>query len=206
VLHKNRRGAVRVLSENDPIYIRRMRPLLFALVPPFLLFVAACSSAKDRGASPSAPDAPRELTAKPAGGSSGVGPQVVSDSTATPGDGKQSSQKVVLRDRVLIINDVTLQASDSQSVASIDLDLSVQNTGDNDIMNQATFFRLIGAEGDTFGKQYNSSDTFYGTIDAHKSRRGAISFKIPQAATSTLRLLYRPEIPTETAIVPLKVG
>lgn len=130
---------------------------------------------------------------------------MVSDST-TPGGSKHSSQKVVLRDRVLVINDATLQASDSQGVVSIELDLSVQNTGDKGIMNQAAFFRLIGSEGDIFGKQYNSSDTFYGTIDAHKSRRGAISFKIPKAATSTLRLLYRPEVATETAIVPLKVG
>lgn len=187
-------------------YIHRRGQLLFALMSPSMLLVAACSSANDRGATPSASVAPQEFTAKSAGGSPGVGPQVVPDTTATPSGGKNNSQKVVLRDRVLIINDVTLQASDSQGVASIELDLSVQNTGDKDIMNQAAFFRLIGSEGDIFGKQYNSSDTFYGTIDAHKSRRGAISFKTPTAATSTLRLLYRPEIATETAIVPLNVG
>jgi hypothetical protein len=180
--------------------------LLFALMSLFVSLVAACSSASDRGAKPSASVAPQEFTAKSAGGSPGVGPKVVPDTTATPGGGKRSSQKVVLRDRVLIINDVTLQASDSQGVASIELDLSVQNTGDKDIMNQAAFFRLIGSEGDIFGKQYNSSDTFYGTIDAHQSRRGAISFKTPKAAASTLRLLYRPEVATETAIVPLNVG
>ena len=186
-------------------HIRRRRHLLFALMSLFLSLVAACSSANDRGAKPSASVAPQEFTAKSAGGSPGVGPKVVPDTTAPPGSGKHS-QKVVLRDRVLIINDVTLQASDSQGVASIELDLSVQNTGDKDIMNQATFFRLIGSEGDIFGKQYNSSDTFYGPIDAHQSRRGAISFKTPKAAASTLRLLYRPEVATETAIVPLNVG
>jgi len=180
--------------------------LLFALMSPFLLWVAACSSASDRGAKASASVAPQEFTAKSAGGSPGVGPKVVPDTTAPPGGGKHGSQKVVLRDRVLIINDATLQASDSQGLASIELDLSVQNTGDKDILNQAAFFRLIGAEGDIFGKQYNSSDTFYGSIAAHKSRRGAISFKAPKAATSTLRLLYRPEVATETAIVPLNLG
>ena len=178
---------------------RRKNSLLLAVTPALLLFLAACSSGKDQGA-------PREITAKSAGGSAGVGPHIISDSKAQPGSGKYGGQKVVLRDRVLIINDVTLQASDSQGVASIELDLSVQNTGDKDIMNQAAFFRLIGSEGDIFGKQYNSSDTFYGTIDAHQSRRGAISFKTPKAAASTLRLLYRPEVATETAIVPLNVG
>jgi hypothetical protein len=186
--------------------IRRRRNLLFALMSLFLSLVAACSSANDRAAKTSASVAPQEFTAKSAGGSPGVGPKVVPDTTAKPGGGKHSSQRVVLRDRVLIINDVTLQASDSSGVASIELDLSVQNTGDKGIMNQAAFFRLIGSEGDIFGKQYNSSDTFYGTIAAHQSRRGAISFKTPKAAASTLRLLYRPEVATETAIVPLNVG
>jgi hypothetical protein len=184
---------------------RRKSPLLFAMAPAVLLFVAACSSAEDRGARPSAPDAPREITAKSIGGSSGVGPKVVSDSKALPEGGKYSPQKVALRDRVLVINHVTSQSSDGQSVA-IDLDLSVQNTGDNDIKNEATFFRLIGSEGDIFGKQSNASGGFYGTIDARKSRRGAISFKVPEAATATLRLLYRPEVAAEAAIIPLKLG
>jgi hypothetical protein len=173
--------------------------LLVAVTPVLLLFVAACSSGKDQGA-------PREIAAKSAGGSSGVGPHIISNSKAPPGSGKYSIQKVVLRDRVLVINNATLQAIDSQGAASIELDLTVQSTGDNGIQNQAGFFRLIGSEGDTFGNQYNSSDAFYGAIAAHESRRGAISFKAPKAATSTLRLLYRPEVATETAIVPLNLG
>jgi hypothetical protein len=177
---------------------RRKNSLLLA-VTPLLLFVAACSSGKDQSA-------PREITAKSAGGSSGVGPHIISDSKAQPGSGKYSSQKVVLRDRVLVVNNATLQAGGSQGSASIELDLSVQSTGAKGIENQAGFFRLIGAEGDTFGNQYNSSDSFYGAIAAHETRRGHVSFKVPAAATSTLRLLYRPEVPSETAIVPLKIG
>ncbi len=76
---------------------------------------------------------------------------------------------------------------------------------DNSIMNQLTFFQLMGAEGDIFTYQYNSSDDFYGTVSAHSSRNGTIQFQIPRAATSNLRLLYRPEVPTETALVSLGV-
>ena len=170
-----------------------------AVTSAFLLFLAACSSGKDQGA-------PREITAKSAGGSAGVGPHIISDSKAPPVGGKYSSQKVLLRDRELVINDAVLQPSDSPDAASIELDLSVQSTSDKGIENQAAFFRLIGPEGDTFGNQYNSSDSFYGAIAAYTSRRGHVSFKVPKAATSTLRLLYRPEVATETAIVPLKIG
>ncbi len=73
-------------------------------------------------------------------------------------------------------------------------------------MNQLTFFQLMGPEGDTFGYQYNSSDNFYGTIAAHATRSGTIVFQVPIAATSSLRLLYRPEIATETAIILLKIS
>jgi hypothetical protein len=178
---------------------RRKNSLLLAVTPALLLFLAACSSGKDQGA-------PREITAKSAGGSAGVGPHIISDSKAQPGSGKYGGQKVVLRDRVLVVNNATLQAGGSEGSASIELDLSVQSTGAKGIENQAGFFRLIGPEGDTFGNQYNSSDSFYGAIAAHESRRGHVSFKVPEAATSTLRLLYRPEVPSETAIVPLKIG
>ena len=56
----------------------------------------------------------------------------------------------------------------------------------------------MGPEGDTFSYQYNSSDNFYGSIVAHTTRAGTIVFQVPTAATSGLRLLYRPEIATET--------
>ena len=88
----------------------------------------------------------------------------------------------------------------------INLDLAVQNTSDKAIMSQLTFFQSMGPEGDTFGYQYNSSDNFYGTITAHATRSGTIVFQVPTAATSSLRLLYRPEIATETAIILLKIS
>jgi hypothetical protein len=63
----------------------------------------------------------------------------------------------------------------------------------------------MGPEGDTFGYQYNSSGNFYSTIAAHTARRGTIVFQVPTAATSSLRLMYRPEVATETAIILLKI-
>src|SRR5437773_10322499 len=99
---------------------RRKNSLLLAVTPALLLFLAACGSGKDQGA-------PREITAKSAGGSAGVGPHIVSDSKTPAGGGKYSRQKVVLGDRILVINDATLQGSDSQAAVSIELDLSVQS-------------------------------------------------------------------------------
>src|SRR5438270_319792 len=48
-----------------------------------LLSAAACSSGKDRNLS--ATTAPRQVTAKPAGGSAGIGPLTVSNPTSTGG-------------------------------------------------------------------------------------------------------------------------
>ena len=106
----------------------------------------------------------------------------------------------------MIINSVSKQKGLSANSSLINLDLAVQNTGNKAIMNQSTFFQLMGPEGDTFGYQFNSSDNFYGTIAAHTTRAGMIVFQLPTAATSSLRLLYRPEIASETAIILLKIS
>ncbi len=188
----------------------------------FLLLVA-CSSAgsdsnnrntgtgstQDRGSTSSASAVatitPQLVTPKSASGSAGIGPLVISSPTPVPG-GKAGSQQVVLGNRTLIINSVSRQKGASTNSTLIDLDLAVQNTSDKAIMNQSTFFQLMGPEGDTFGYQYNSSDNFYGTIAAHTTRSGTIEFEVPTAATPGLRLLYRPEIAKETAIILLKIA
>jgi hypothetical protein len=72
------------------------------------------------------------------------------------------------------------------------------------VMNDNLFDNITG--GDAFGYQYNSSDNFYGTIVAHTTRSGTIMFQVPTAATSSMHLLYRPEIATETAIILLKIS
>ncbi len=83
----------------------------------------------------------------------------------------------------------------------------VRNASGKVIQNKAAFFQLIGAGGDAFGQQGNSSSgNFYGSISAHASRSGSVEFEIPVAAASNLYLLYRPEIGTETVLTRLTVG
>jgi Domain of unknown function (DUF4352) len=166
-------------------------------------------STQDQGSTRSATAAatltPQLITAKASHGSPGKGPLVISNPTLVPGS-KASSQQIVLGDRTLIINRVSKQKGASTNSTLINLDLAVRNTSDKAIMNQLTFFQLMGPEGDTFGYQYNSSDNFYGAIAAHTTRSGTIMFQVPTAATASLHLLYRPEIATETAIILLKVS
>ncbi len=166
-------------------------------------------STQNQGSTPSAIAAatitPQQVTPKASKGTPGKGPVVISSPTPVHG-GKAGSQQIVLGDRTLIINSVSKQKGASTNSTLINLDLAVQNTSAKAIQNQSTFFQLIGAEGDTFDYQYNSSDNFYGTIAVHMTRSGTIVFQVPTAATSSLRLLYRPEIATETAIILLKIS
>ena len=148
---------------------------------------------------------PQLVTPKSSSGSPGKGPLVISSQTPVPG-GKAGSQQIVLGDRTLIINSVSKQKGASANSTLIDLDIAVHNTSNKAIMNQSTFFQLMGPEGDTFGYQYNSSDSIYGTIAARMTRSGTIVFQVPTGAVSSLRLLYRPEIAAETAIILLKVS
>jgi Domain of unknown function (DUF4352) len=148
---------------------------------------------------------PQLIAPKDTGGSSGKGPLVISSPTMLPG-GKPGTQQIVLGDRTLIIYRVTQQNGASSNFALISVDLTVQNTGPKAILNRSTFFQLIGPEGDAFDYQYKSSDNFYGPIAAYKTRSGTIVFQLPKAATSSLQLLYRPEIAAETVIVRLKIA
>ena len=72
-------------------------------------------------------------------------------------------------------------------------------------MNEASYFQLIGAEGDTFGLQSSATADFFGTIASKFSRNGTIVFQIPTAAIDSLRLLYRSEVATETVFVSLNM-
>jgi hypothetical protein len=168
--------------------------------------LAGCGSARAPVASPSATGgttvAPRVVNATSTGGSAGIGPLVISHPTPVPG-GPAGSEQVVLPDRTLIVNTVTSQPATSAGSVLIDLDLSVRNNSGSTVKNEPTFFQLLGPGGDTFGHQDNSSDTFYGAIPAHTSRRGTIELAVPRAAASGLNLLYRPEIAKETVIVAL---
>lgn len=149
---------------------------------------------------------PHQVPPKANHGLGGKGPVVAAGQTPVPG-GNVGSQQIVLKDRTLIINSISKQQSPTTSSTLVNLNLTVQNTSGNTIKNQSTFFVLMGAEGDTFEYQYNSSDSFYGPIAAHTTRQGSITFQVPTAATTVpLNLMYRPEIVTDTAIVLLKLA
>ncbi|GCE13581.1 DUF4352 domain-containing protein [Tengunoibacter tsumagoiensis] len=135
----------------------------------------------------------------------GQGPIQVATPTLVP-DGSTTTQQIVLGDRTLIIYSANKQKSSSENATLINLDLAIQNTSEQAIKNQATFFQLLGAEGDTFSYQYNSTDDFYGTIAAHATQRGQIDFQVPTGAVKTISLLYRPEDAKETTIIQLKLS
>jgi Domain of unknown function (DUF4352) len=195
------------------MFLQHKKFVLSSVILVSFLLLVACDtsgsgSTQDQGSTRSAPAVtitPRLVTPKSAHGSAGKGPLVISSPTPVPG-GKAGSQQIVLGDRTLIINSVSKQKGPSANSTLINLDLAIQNTSNKAIMNQSTFYQLMGPEGDIFGYQYNSSDTFYGAIAAHTTRAGMIVFQLPTAATSSLRLLYRPEIASETVIILLKIS
>ena len=112
---------------------------------------------------------------------------------------------VTLPDRTLIINDVSKQSGADASSTAIVLMLTIKNTGTKSIMNEVSFFQLIGAEGDTFGLQPSATSSFFGAIGSKSSRSGTIVFQVPTAAIDGLRLFYRSEIATETVFVSLNM-
>ncbi len=196
------------------MFFQHKKLVLGGVILVLFLLLVACDSAGSRSSNgntgtdaitAAATITPRLVTPKAAHGSAGKGPLVISSPTPVPG-GKAGSQQIVLGDRTLIINNVSKQKGASTNSTLINLDLAVQNTSNKAIMNHSTFYQLMGPEGDIFGYQYNSSDNFYGTIAARTTRSGMIVFQLPTAAASRLRLLYRPEIASETVIVLLIVS
>ncbi len=186
-----------------------------ALLAVFLLLVA-CSTADNNNSSTkrsltkssttaSIAITPQMVTSEAVSSTPGKGPLVISSPTMVPG-GKPGTQQIVLGDRTLIIYHVAEHNGADSNSTLISLDLTIQNTSHKAIMNLSTFFQLMGPDGDAFGYKYNSSDNFYGPINAYKARSGTIVFQIPKAATSSLQLLYRPEIAAETAIIRLKIS
>lgn len=112
---------------------------------------------------------------------------------------------ITLPDRTLIINNVMKQPGAGANSTAIALVITIKNTGAKSIMNEASFFQLIGAEGDAFGLQSNATASFFSPITSKSSRNGTIIFQVPTAALNGLRLLYRSEIATETVFVSLNV-
>lgn len=136
-----------------------------------------------------------------------VVPTGVAGNTATPTpqwtQGNPQKQVIRLPDRTLSIDTVSKRAGSDASTTAVGLTITVTNTSPSPIMNQATFYQLVGAEGDSFGTQSSVSANFYGSIPPQSSRQGTIVFQVPTGALKGLRLLFRPEVATETTLIPL---
>ena len=132
------------------------------------------------------------------------GPIVVSSPQPAPG-GNSHSALVALQDRTLIITNAAKQAGASANTVAITLTLTIKNTSKAAINNQATYYQLVASEGDAFGQQSSATATFFGAIPAGASRSGTIVFQVPTAAANGLRLLFRPEVASDTSFVTLKI-
>lgn len=135
----------------------------------------------------------------------GVGPTVITVVTVVPTNVAGISQKqvIALPDRKLTVGTVSEQSGSDASTKGISLTITVTNTGQSPIMNHATFYQLVGPEGDSFGTQSSVSANFYGSIPPRGSHQGTVVFQVPAGAVKGLRLLYRSEVATETVLIPL---
>jgi hypothetical protein len=134
----------------------------------------------------------------------GTGPLVILTPTPLPG-GSSNGQLVTLPDRTLAINSASKQQGMDANSTAISLVMTINNTGAKPILNQATYYLLVGSEGDIFGYQSSATAGYFGTIAPHNSRSGTIVFQVPAAAVKGLRLMFRPEIVQETVFVALSM-
>ncbi len=137
-------------------------------------------------------------------GKPGTGPMVIASPTIVPGSNGHA-QQIVLPDRVLILEGVSQQPGTDTASMAISVTMFIKNTSNHIITNQASYFQLVGAEGDTFGLQSTAEAGFFGSIAANNTRSGTIVFQIPIGAGSGLHLLYSPDVTTEKTIVPLAI-
>ncbi len=147
-----------------------------------------------------------------AASTAGAGPTVIAVVTVAPGNtatstpqGNPQKRVITLADRALTIGPVNKQAGTDASTTGVSLTLTITNTGNSSILNQATFYQLIGTGGDSFGTQSSVSANFYGSIPPRGSRQGTIVFQVPTGAVKGINLLFRPEVTTETTIIPLNI-
>ncbi|MGI9061302.1 MAG: DUF4352 domain-containing protein [Ktedonobacteraceae bacterium] len=205
-------------------YVKRL--IACSIVVICLLLLAACSGAPTTNTTSTPTATPTQLelsanpttrvtgtpttpsTATPAVGAPtstpGSGPLIILTPTPVSGGGA-TSQLVTLADRTLTITSVSQQQGGSANTMAITLVMAVHNTGAKSIQNQASFYKLVGAEGDIFGLQSSATASFFGTILPQGSLNGTIVFQVPTAAANGLRLLFRSEVVTETVFVPLKI-
>ncbi len=135
----------------------------------------------------------------------GIGPTVILTPTRVPG-GNQQSQLVTLPDRIITITSLSKQAGSESNSISIKLTITVKNTGAKTINNDAAYYQLMSAEGDAFGLQSDAPQNFFGSIASQSSRSGTITFEVPAGALNGMRLMYRPDVSSETIFVPLNLS
>ena len=182
-----------------------------------LVACSPASSSKDRATTPTAkgtssindttpviptsvPGTPVIPTSVP--GTPGVGPIVILSPTPVPGGGTHS-QQVVFADRTLIINDVSKGAGADANLVAVSLKIMLKNTSGKVIMNESSYFSLLGSEGDAFGLPATTTSSFFGSIASNSSRSGTIVFQVPAGAIKGLHLLYRSNVATETVFLPI---
>ncbi|HZS76366.1 MAG TPA: hypothetical protein VFA41_07115 [Ktedonobacteraceae bacterium] len=146
---------------------------------------------------------PQSGTALPS--TPGTGPVVVLTPTTTGGNSQ--GQVIKLADRTLTITSASKVPGSDSSSTGIRIALTVTNTSNAPVKNDASFYQLVGAEGDIFGLPPNVSSSFFGNLAPRASRSGTLLFEVPTAAMNGgLRLLYRPEVASETVFVSLNLG
>ena len=191
----------RLVREMVAFYLKH-KIICGMLVSLSCLLVTACSN--NTVSSPS-PTQPVVVQGTSIASTPGIGPTVILTPTKVPG-GNEQSQLVTLLDRVISITNMSKQAgTDSNSIA-INLKITIKNTGAKTINNDAAYFQLISAEGDAFGLQSNAASNFFGSISSQSSRSGTIIFQIPSGAINGIRLMYRPDVSTDTIFVNLNLA
>ena len=180
------------------------RTSVIALV--LFLLLTACQGSTSGNPNSSTPQAhPTVIYGTSIASTPGVGPTVILTPTTVPG-GNPHSQLVTLADRTLVITSVSQQAGSDSNSKAINLTMTIKNTSTKSIMNEAAFFQLVGSEGDAFGVESGTTSNFFGTIAPHSSRSATVVFQVPAGAVNGLRLLYRPEVVTETVSVALNLS
>jgi Domain of unknown function (DUF4352) len=123
--------------------------------------------------------------------------------TPTSQGGSISKQSITLADRTLTMEQVSQKPGADASSTAVSITITITDTSSAAIQNKSTFYQLVGAEGDAFGTQSSVTPGFYGSITSRQTRGGTITFQVPTGAAQHLQLLYRPEVATETVLVPL---
>ena len=176
-------------------FARTMRKLVIVCGLPLLILLLAAFSTPGRTLIVG--------LAAPSHSTPGVGPTVILSPTPVPGYAQW--QLVTLPDRILVISNVSKVAGADSSLTGISVAIRVTNTGTKSILNQASFYQLMVAEGDAFGLQSGTHSSFFGNIAPEKSRKGTLVFQVPAAALGGIQLLFRSEIATETVFIALNV-